>query len=512
MNLRPKLALTIIAIAIPLVIAVEFMRSSWYERSKRERRAQTVEALSELLTTRFEEGNEITRVDRESWRWGGIGALTRRGTRGGRRVRNQLVASAIWAYDIGFGSDNTQAPPFPADLRQALKKTKSTAHVWRAPSEPMSEREFNDRVWRGMYRRGLNPPPRRGPVTPGPKPRLEFAMMTSDDDGPAAVIYVTGWLNEQERDTTWWWLSYALSGAFLIVALLAAGPIVHRIRQLTDEVGGSAHEDYTLAVQQKGSDEIARLAGAFNKAGTNIRQQMDRVAASEAALRRFVANTTHDVMIPLTVLQGHLTNLRTKLRVGEDDEARGVLSAASMEAHYLGSILSNLSAVSKLEGADYEIRNDPVDLVGLVERVVQRHKTIANTRSISIDYGVPPHDAHALGDVTLLEQAVSNITHNAVRYNEAGGNVGLILDVVDDAKRFRLRVIDDGPGISEEELAKLPERRFRGDEARTRNPDGLGLGLHIARDVADKHGFEFTLRHSEYDGLEVEFAGPLARA
>ena len=75
--------------------------------------------------------------------------------------------------------------------------------------------------------------------------------------------------------------------------------------------------------------------------------------------------------------------------------------------------------------------------------------------------------------------------------------------------RFSLRVIDDGPGIAPEDLARLPERRFRGEAARTRQPDGLGLGLHIARDVAERHGFKLSFRASEYGGLEAELSGSL---
>lgn len=516
MNLRPKLALTIVAISIPLVVAVEFTRASSYERSLLERRENVVESLAANLSTRFSDPAELADIDFIAADYGGYGTVQRPDERSRdrelpraetprRRRRLPLIAAALWAYDIGFVSDNRRAPKFPADLRKALRRSKSSAYIWRKPSEPLSEQDFDRRAFR---RRG-RPRPRRGASTPGPKPKLDFAMFTSDDAGAAAVIYVSAWINEQERDTAWWWLSYALTGAFVIVALVAAAPIVARIRQLTEEVSGSAAEGYTIAVQAKGRDEIGKLARAFNDAGANVRKQLERTAESEAGLRSFVANTTHDVMIPLTVLQGHLTSLGNKLG-NAASETRSLVVAAANEAHYLGSILSNLSAVSKLEGADYVMRTDDIDLGELVERVAQRHLPIARTRKISVEHAVPPTHTCARGDVTLLEQAVSNVTHNAVRYNEEGGNVAIILDVTGDNRRFRLRVIDDGPGISDEELRLLPERRFRGDEARTRNPDGLGLGLHIARDVAAQHSFEFELRHSEFGGLEVEFAGELS--
>jgi signal transduction histidine kinase len=74
---------------------------------------------------------------------------------------------------------------------------------------------------------------------------------------------------------------------------------------------------------------------------------------------------------------------------------------------------------------------------------------------------------------------------------------------------FVLEVVDDGPGIPPEEMARLPERRFRGAEARTRHPEGSGLGLHIARDVARRHGFDLAFTTPEHGGLAVTFRGPL---
>lgn len=135
-----------------------------------------------------------------------------------------------------------------------------------------------------------------------------------------------------------------------------------------------------------------------------------------------------------------------------------------------------------------------------------RHRPIVRELEIAIESAVPAEPLLVSADVTLLEQAVGNVTYNAIRYNRAGGHVAVILEPA-GAQGFRLRVIDDGPGIPPGELSRIAERGFRGHEARTRAPDGQGLGLHIAYRAAEMHGFRLTLRPSEYDGLEVELAG-----
>jgi len=227
------------------------------------------------------------------------------------------------------------------------------------------------------------------------------------------------------------------------------------------------------------------------------------VEEREATLRTFVANTTHDVMLPLTVLQGHLSNLRRDAGSGPGERR---LAAAAEEAHYIGSLLQNLSAAAKLEGGS-AVERHPLDLGALVERVIARHRTVASAAGVGLEHAVPEAPLWTEGDVTLLEQAVGNIVHNAIRHNREGGHVGVVLDE-DGEGRFLLRVADDGPGVPDDQRARLGERRFRTDEARQRHPEGLGLGLSITRDVAQRHGFSLDFAANEPSGLVAALGGP----
>jgi signal transduction histidine kinase len=211
-------------------------------------------------------------------------------------------------------------------------------------------------------------------------------------------------------------------------------------------------------------------------------------------------------MIPLTVLQGHLTTLRERAAAGSAEAT--VASSAMNEAHYLASLVHNLGAVARLDGAEAALQPGRVDLEALVARVVSRHAPVAAERGITIESATPPDPAWTRADVTLLEQAVSNVTYNAVRYNRPGGHVAVILEA--EGGRFSLRVLDDGPGIPEAELSMIVQRGHRGNEARQRAPEGQGLGLHIAFRAAELHGFRLTLGPSEYGGVEARLEGPLA--
>jgi len=232
----------------------------------------------------------------------------------------------------------------------------------------------------------------------------------------------------------------------------------------------------------RGSDEVSELARSFAAASRAVRAQLSATEQREAILRDFLANTTHDVMIPLTVLQAHLAAMQRGEQAGAP-RGGDVLTSAMDEAHYLGALLQNLAAVAKLDSGVWQPVIGNVDLNALVHRVVSRHQVIARRLEIAVEFAVPDDPVATAGDITLLEQAVSNVVYNAVRHNRAGGHVAM--NPRGRRERFSLRVVDDGPGVPADELARLVERGFRGNAARTRSPDGLGLGLNITLRVAE---------------------------
>jgi signal transduction histidine kinase len=296
----------------------------------------------------------------------------------------------------------------------------------------------------------------------------------------------------------------------LMTVLVAVGPVVRRIRRLAREVQSSARTGYRTGVTVGGRDEVGELARAFDGAAREIRTQMDRQEQRERTLRDFLENTTHDVTIPLTVLTGHLADMQDRALKGEAIPPDVVRSAVS-EAHYMAALIHNLAAAAKLEAGAPAIGREPIQLGDLVDRAVARHRGLAARTSVSLERALPDEPCWVRGDVTLVEQAVSNLVYNAIRYNRAGGHVAVVLEPAGEG-RFSLRVSDDGPGIPEEELARLVERGYRGDGARSRAPSGAGLGLHIARQVADVHDFQLRIARSEPGGLEVVLSGPLAGA
>ena len=371
----------------------------------------------------------------------------------------------MFAYDTDFQSRNPDSPTFPPELAQQL----------RAGNDVAAYRSAGQR-------------------------RTQVAVRMPWDEGPCAVVLM------RAKGPPSWFSGAVLMPAFLValvvilVALFAAGPIVRRVRQLTESVRklGSGSEE---PIHVEGHDEIAELGAAFEQSRRTIHAQLASLRERETALRNYIANTTHDVVLPLSVLQGHLVSLQRRIEAGETLDAKAMLPSIE-ESQYLGSLLHNLNAAARLEADEGLVHRDAIDLNRLVERVVDRHRPIANRKQIALEVAVPESAIEFRGDLTLLEQALGNVVQNAVRYNRAGGHVAVVLDGTDDT--WTLKVVDDGPGIAESDHARVVEPSFRGSDARTRHPHGMGLGLHIASDVAKRHGLRLALRETEGGGLTVE--------
>ena len=456
MKLRARLALTLGLATISLLVLLGWAQSRWQSQLR-------VDALAEAAVHRMESGGR-ERCEANPERWPGP-----QGDRGARRhrgpARHRFPRHRVFAYDADFQSRNPDNPVFPPELAEQLAAGRDIASH-RAPRER----------------------------------RTQVAVRMPWGEGPCAVVLM------RAKGPPHWFSGAVLMPAFLValvvilVALFAAGPIVRRVRQLTEsvrKVGSNSEEP----IRVEGHDEIAELGTAFEQSRQTIHAQLASLREREAALRNYIANTTHDVMLPLSVLQGHLVSLQQRIEAGETLDPQAIVPSIE-ESQYLGSLLHNLNAAARLEASEGLAHKDPIDLNRLVERVVDRHRPIAKRKQIALEVGVPERMIEFPGDLTLLEQALGNIVQNAVRYNEADGHVAVVLDGTRNA--WTLRVVDDGPGIAESDRGRVLEPSFRGTEARTRHPHGMGLGLHIASDVAKRHGLRLTLGDTEGGGLTVE--------
>lgn len=489
MKLRGRLALVVLATTVPLIVGAAFaMRAVWDRFAVHALRASVVHRMLTGGREECERSPETFSLPRET---AGASVAAAAPPADGHApgvmhtAPRVLLPAAdraeVFAYSVAFVSENRDAPAFPAALRDALRDGAESAETWTG---------------------------RDGRRT------LVLAVRMAWDDGPCAIVLARQEVRPDPRAEHDLIVGSALVGLGLVVAVLvAAGPPVARIRALAARVRGSGTAQEAPAIQVGGTDEIADLARAFDAAAAEVRAHVEALERREATLREFVANTDHDLTIPLTVLLGHLSDLQRSADAGEAvDPAR--LRDAAREADYMASLVRNLGVAARLEAGEPAAARAPVDLNALVGRVVARHRPLAEAARVSLEFAVPEATVVADGDETLLEQAASNLVHNAVRHNRAGGHVAVTLDAPRpesgaSAGEFVLRVSDDGPGLPADECARLAAPDDRSAGARSRAAGTGGLGLRIVQRIAERHGLRLHLAPRDGGGLVAELRGPL---
>lgn len=377
----------------------------------------------------------------------------------------------LFAYDDNFIGSSSATPRMPVEMRNALRV---------APVPVVREYETPNGIG------------------------AQIALPTGWSDGVCA--YFMGRLAPPpgQRVTR----AAVFGGTFLgalIVALAAGAQTTVRIRRLARATRASIKQGYGAIAPDRHRDELSSFTFAYNDAAEELRQRRSRIDDQNAALHRLVRTTEDEIGGPLVALTGRLGALAS----GADGEHRSALNQLLRDAHDLTARVENLAAAARLRmSAGAGITPTRVDLNALTHRVAARFLPVAHAAGVGMQVSVPDAVVTIDADAGLVERALANVVDNAIRYNQSGGQVTLTLSRQPGESRFRLWVADNGPGVSEEHFRGLTAiRRFRGDEDRNRRPNAPGLGLAIAREVADRFGLQFDLKRPGVGGFEAEFSG-----
>ncbi|HEU4621132.1 MAG TPA: phosphate regulon sensor histidine kinase PhoR [Burkholderiaceae bacterium] len=217
--------------------------------------------------------------------------------------------------------------------------------------------------------------------------------------------------------------------------------------------------------------------------------QLERL---ETMRRDFVANVSHELKTPLTVLAGFLETMHDHEDM-PDDQKRRFLDLMNEQALRMRRIVEDLLALSALEATPYAPRDTAVMLDPLLARLENGARSLSRGRhTIAID---APKGLALYGAETELVSAFENLVSNAVRYTPDGGRVYVRIECDDQGLRFSVR--DTGIGIEAHHLPRLTERFYRVDRSRSRDSGGTGLGLAIVKHVLTRHNGSLRI-DSEY--------------
>ena len=272
----------------------------------------------------------------------------------------------------------------------------------------------------------------------------------------------------------------------LVASLFIVGPVRSRIQELRRAAGRLGGGDFTARAREAGTDEVAELARAFNSMADELERRAAALAASDRARRQLVADVSHELMTPLTAILGHLETL-TMAEVRLDDERRlHQIAVATREAKRLEHLIGDLLDMARLEAGGGELALETIDTGDLFEQVAAHHEPDCRERNVAFVCVVGPGAEQLRADPFRLEQAIENVTTNALRHTPPGGTIRLCAGR--SGASVVLTVSDSGEGIAPEHLPHIFDRFYKTASASGMASRGSGLGLSIVKAVVERHG------------------------
>ncbi len=222
-------------------------------------------------------------------------------------------------------------------------------------------------------------------------------------------------------------------------------------------------------------DEIGRLVSTFNNMIMRLHDSFDRI-------KQFTVDASHELRTPLTIMRGEVELALRNPK--EAEEYRRILASNLEEILRLSAIIENLLTLSKSDQGQDIVPMEPTNLKALIEELYEDCEVLASKKHISIEVG-KKEDIFIQGDKVRLRQLFLNLIDNAIKYTPEKGTVSLMLE---RQNGFAIvQVADTGIGIPKEEQSKIFDRFYRVDKARSREMGGSGLGLSIAKWIAELH-------------------------
>jgi two-component system sensor histidine kinase BaeS len=251
-----------------------------------------------------------------------------------------------------------------------------------------------------------------------------------------------------------------------------------------------AEGDYSVRVRERGPRAVGSLGRAFNKMAS-------RLDSTQANRRDLLADVTHEMRTPLTVIQGNLEGMLDGVYPANETNLRALVDETTL----LARLIEDLRTLALAESGALRLKKEPTDIEALMRDVAAAFQAQAGSKGVGLTVEVPATVPPINVDPGRMRQVLTNLLTNAMRYTPAGGSVHVRCAGADS--QIRIEVQDSGSGISVEDLPHVFDRFYRSTDS-----GGMGLGLAIAKHLVEAHGGTITAGSQAGQGTTMEIVLP----
>lgn len=284
----------------------------------------------------------------------------------------------------------------------------------------------------------------------------------------------------------------------LLLAFYLSRKIARPIISINDGAKTLATGQYDVAFSGKGYLEIEELSNTLNYAS----KELSKV---ENLRRELIANMSHDLRTPLTMISGYGEVMRDIPGENTPENVQIIID----ETKRLTNLVNDMLDLSKLQAGVQELNVVSLNLTDEIRSIIERYETLLKQNEYDIRFEYT-RDVLVQGDVIKLDQVIYNLINNAINYS--GEDHQVIVRQLLDHDRVRIEIVDHGPGIEKDKLPYIWERYYKVDKTHVRSKVGSGLGLSIVKAVLELHQAEYGVHSEEGKGSIFWFSLPYTQS
>ncbi|NEN81357.1 sensor histidine kinase [Paenibacillus elgii] len=284
--------------------------------------------------------------------------------------------------------------------------------------------------------------------------------------------------------------------AFFIIGVEMRRFLLKPLERMSLAARQIAAGDWDVKLPGSRITEISEVRDGFEVMVKGLQQSFRKQAELEEERRFVIAAVAHDLRTPLFALRGYLDGLEQGIAQSPEKITK-YLAVCKEKSAQLDRLVEDLFTFTKMDYLEMKLHHKKIDFKHLIQKSIDSLSPLARQKHISISNHTTD-DCFISGDMHLLERSINNLLDNAVRHTPSYGEIVVQCYTEHDQVKFTIR--DTGPGFSSEELQRVFEPLYRGEQSRNRSTGGSGLGLTISQRIIRRHGGELAAGNQSEGG------------
>ncbi|MEX3744197.1 sensor histidine kinase [Lysinibacillus xylanilyticus] len=300
----------------------------------------------------------------------------------------------------------------------------------------------------------------------------------------------------------------------ILIAIIFSKTLSKPLVKMSTIANQIANQNFSEKYIVKSKDELGQMGEALNKISTNLEQKITELVHANEKLaqdyelqlklkekeKEFVANVSHELKTPLTVINGYIKGIKNGVYEQNDLKYCDVILD---EVDRMTEMVQEMLDISRLESPIYQLTESTFDLWHTFLKVYDKFKTMADEKGLQVLFEID-EEAYVNGDIKRIEQVITNLFVNAVKYTPKHNRINIIIVYLEDFNKYKFKIENENIFIPYDEIDQIWDPFYRVEKSRNKEFGGSGLGLAIVKQILERHHSSFGVNNTE-NGVEFYF-------